>query len=783
MKTTSDPNRPHAQPRTIAVALILCLIAAGPAAAEPPAPEEIVAALTDLRAELEWPGLTVAEAAENLKTPAEALRFVSDEVMLLNYSGAYSGPAAVLRTRVANATDKSELLAALLTQMGYQARLAKSDWPEDAQPYQGAGPNRELPAMAQLQALLATEAPQDDPPTPGPTDEQLQALIDEITSAAATIEQQLAASDRADLLAGTPDADDTPPTWTDTNWVWVQVQLDGEAWTDMDAVFPDRPRPASPTAPFVAKPVTFSLRLEAVQADQEAQVVLQWSGPCRDILGYDLQISYFPASGDMEDVEQPELIARWKPQLTAGPLSVAGELFAPAGGPAKDDEAEPDAAPAGGFGGFGGFGGGAPAPAPAPTGSEFLRLVIQFNDPDGRTRSMTFSRVLQYVGEGYDPYELIAVHRIYVGMAFAPVRVVESRMVDEAIAAYQLRQLADGEIDKLPPTRGISTRTTRVLNSMFFLKTLAVPTELKLAWQGPAVFVETAQLQKVEGERYFAARLDTLAEAFAPAPGSTRKQRMLWGLATCAVEARLLGGVSVNQHLLDAGDSVRVVGQADDSLPASLDDAMQKAVLAEGGVLLASDDAPGSVWAVRPTGDVVGIFVEPTSGAAAKGAGRSSRSREAANNFAALGEAAMGMMGSPAGMLINPLHAYFVELAKAYEAAANVLDNLATSIETGDASHMNDSQDEYFRDIARHLVNAISRGFVRGWAESALGAGIGHALGTSGSQRIADRIIDGLIAGGLSLPDEFVIFPELMEDAMNGVSIPAGEPAGEQPAE
>ncbi len=775
MKTTSNPNRPHARPGAIALALVLCLIAASPAAAEPPTPEEIVASLTKLRAELEWPGLTVAEAAENLGTPQEALRFVSDEVMLVNYSGAYAGPEAVLRTRVANATDKSELLAALLTQMGYQARLARSDWPENAQPHQGAGPNRELPAMAELQALLATEGAQDDPPAPGPTDEQLQALIDEITSAAAAIEQQLTASDRADLLAGTPDPNDTP-SWTDTNWVWVQVQLDGETWTDMDAVFPDQPRPETSTAPFVAKPVTLSLRLEAVQADtEEAQVVLQWSGPCRDILGYDLMISYFPEGGDMQEVEQPELIARWQPQLTAGAISVAGELFAPAGGPAEDEEAEAAPAPTGGLGGFGGFGGGsAPAPAPAPTGSDFLRLVIQFNDPGDRPRSMTFSRVVQYIGDGYDPYELIAVHRIYVGMAFAPVRVVESRMVDEAISAYQLRQLADGEIDRLPPARGVSTRMTRVLNTMFFLKALALPTELKLAWQGPAVFIETCQLQQVEGQRYFAGRLDTLAEAFGPAPGSTRKQRMLWGLATCAVEARLLGAASVNQHLLDAGDSVRVVGQADGSLPGSLDDAMQESVLAEGGVLLASNDAPGSVWAVRPTGEVLGIFVEPRSGVAAKGAGQRSRSSEAANNYAAMGEAAMAMMGSPAGMLIGPLRAYFEELANAYYAAASVIDNLATTIATGDDSHMNDSQDDYFRDLARHLTNALTRAFVRSWAENALGAGIGHGLGTSGS-RIADRIIDGLIAGGLSLPDEFPIFPELMEGAMNGVSIPPGE--------
>ena len=675
MKTYKD--LPHARPGRFVLVAVLCLATAGRAVAEPPKPEDVVAVLTELRGQMEWPGLTVAEAAANLGTPQEALRFVSDEVVLVNYRGAYADPEAVLRTRVANATDKSGLLVALLTEMGVEARLVRGDWPQQAQPHQGPGPQQPLPAMEKLAALLTAEDVTADSLPDGPDDEQLKELQDEINASAAAIEQYLAAADRADLLTGIPDPEDVPPGRTDTDWVWVQAQLDGQAWTDMDAVFPAEPRPDDVTTAFAPEPVTISIRLEACRfGEQEAETVLQWTGPCGDVLGYDLLISYFPEGGDLQEAEQPENVARWQPQLTAGPLKVAGEPFAPSGGPAEDVAAEAEPAPAGGLGGFGGLGGGEPATAPATTGSDFLRLVIEIDDPAGPW-SRSFSRVVQYIGEGYDPHELIAFHRIGLGMAFAPVRVVESRMVDEAIDAYQLRQLADGEIDQLPDPRGVSTRTTRVLNTLLFLKTLAVPPELGLAWQGPALFVETAQLRKTEDDLYVAGRLDTLHEAFGPAQGSSRRHRMLWGLATCAVEAHMLGGPSVNHRLLAAGETLRVLEEPD-----SPDDAMAASVLAEGGLLLASSDAPESIWAVRPTGDVLGLFIEPHPGLEAKGAGRTSRSRTAGNVYAGLGGAAMGLMSSPAAMLVGPLHAYFEELAE-------VSDGSGQSVQLGNRHSIN----------------------------------------------------------------------------------------------
>jgi hypothetical protein len=186
-------------------------------------------------------------------------------------------------------------------------------------------------------------------------------------------------------------------------------------------------------------------------------------------------------------------------------------------------------------------------------------------------------------------------------------------------------------------------------------------------------------------------------------------------------------------------------------------------------------DAPGSVWALKPSGDLLGVFIDTHSGVSANGAGSIARSQAAGDAFAALGDGAMAALGCPAGMLVAPLQAYFQELAKAYVKAASVLDGLAKTIETGDDSHMKGDQDDYFKNLGRHLANALGRGFVKGWAENVAGAGIGHALGSGGRSPMADRVIDGLVCTDLSLPPEIPVFTPAVERAMDAVTIPPAE--------
>jgi len=707
--------------KKVLVLFVVLLVGSTALVAKQPSPEEVVALLGELRTELEWPGLTVEAAAGNLKTPQEALRFVRDEIMLVNYRGSYAGPEGALRTRVANATDKAYLLAMLLGKMKVKVHMARSDWPENAQPHQGPGPSRPLPTLKKLAALLGPGGAEAAASPDTMSDKQLQELRDEIKASDRAIEKLLTAGGQDSLLKGSPAPGETEPTRVDTDWVWVRAQLDGKTWTDMDPVFPKRSRPAAYDKPFGFTPVAVTIRLEAVRTGQEkAELLLQWRGSSHTILGHDLLLSYFPASGGVKAAEQPEKVGLWKPMLNCASLQMAGKDFAPSGGPSKasGEKAKPAA---GGGGGMGGLFGPRKAPAPKPeaAGCDFLRLVIEINEPGGpRPWSASFSRVVQYVGSGYDANELIAVHRITLGMAFVPVRVAESRMVDEVINAHQLRLMAQkGEAAKPGPSRGYSSRTAKVLNSMFFLKMLASPSQLKLGWKGPAVFVETYQLRKIKDQLYFVSRLDTLHEPFGPQAGSTRRDRILWGLATPAAEARMLKTKSVNQHLLAARGTLRVVGKQGAPHRGRLDgEAIQKSVLAEGGLLLVSNDAPSSVWAIRPTGDLLGVFVDAPGGAAVKGAGRRTRSRAAGNAWAALGGGAMATLGCPAGMLVAPLHRYFQELAKAYIKAASVLNDLTKTMETGDDSHMKGNQDDYFKNLGGHLTNALTRGFVEGWA-------------------------------------------------------------------
>ena len=770
-------NKDHSCARCHLAVVLSLLLAAASALAEPPTPEQVVAALTELRDQLEWPGLTVAEAAVNLKTPEEALRFVRDEVVFVNYRGSYASPAAVLRTRVANATDKAYLLAMLLQEMKVKVRMARADWPVGAQPHQAPGPDHELPAMAKLAELLEEDLTAGTTPPGGPTEEEFKALTDEIADSAELIEKRLADRGLERLITGSPDAASVPPTRTDPKWVWVQANVDG-AWTDLDPVLPDEPRPDSVEAPFGFMPVGVTIRLEAVQAyGGETTTVLEWNGAISNLLGYDVQISYFPEGDDLQAADQPETVARWKPQLTAGPLTVPGELVAPSGGPAEDEAPSPPATGGGGLGGLGGLMGGDPPPA-APTSArcDYLRLVIEIDDSEDRqTGRVIVRRVVQYTGPGYDPQELVAFHRIGLGMAFVPVRVVEARMVDEAISADQIRQMAEtGSTDQLTPPRGYSTRTTRVLNTLLFLKMLAVDADVPLSWQGPALFVETGQLRTIDEGVFFVSRVDTLREAFGPAPEATRRQRMQWGLATAAVEAMLLDGRSVNQDLLAHGDSLRFLHK--DQTDRGLEGDLIEEVMIRDGIVLASDDAPQSLWAIRSTGDLLAIYVAKPSDLAAKGAGARASSRAAGRGYAALGDGAMAVLGAPSGMLVSVLHRYFEELAEAYYKAASVLEDLATTIETGDDSHMDDSGNEYFQNLGRHLTNAMARGAVEGWAQNAIGAGAGHALGTSagtryGGRSMTDRVIDGLISTNLSMPEEAPVFPDLMGAAMDAVTV------------
>ena len=181
--------------------------------------------------------------------------------MLISYRGSYAGVEGTLRTRVANATDKAMLLAILLQKMKIKVRMARSDWPEGAVPHQGPGPRRPLPALDKLAELVQGDAAGANSPASTLTDKRLQDLRDEITASEDATRRVLTTIGRGDFLDGSPAPGDTAPGRVDTNWVWVQAQLDGKTWTDLDPVFPKRDRPARVQAPYGFMPVAVTVRV------------------------------------------------------------------------------------------------------------------------------------------------------------------------------------------------------------------------------------------------------------------------------------------------------------------------------------------------------------------------------------------------------------------------------------------------------------------------------------------------------------------------------------------
>ncbi len=76
--------------------------------------------LVEYRTELEYPGLTIEEAARNLETPEAVYRFVRDRTVYSPYFGRRQSPETVLRSRIGNSADRSFLLGALLEAQGWE---------------------------------------------------------------------------------------------------------------------------------------------------------------------------------------------------------------------------------------------------------------------------------------------------------------------------------------------------------------------------------------------------------------------------------------------------------------------------------------------------------------------------------------------------------------------------------------------------------------------------------------------------------------------------------------
>jgi hypothetical protein len=718
------------------LAMIVLSFEAAPARADQTGLRPRVAQqLQRLRDGFEAPGRTVAEAARNLQTPERALAFVRDEIGFVPYRGSWHDAEATLRLRVANATDKALLLQSLLQAMDQETRLVRAPWPTDARPVQRLARSRPTSA---LEALRKELAPTRLESTAGADRARLAA---EVARARRVIETLLARNGLAERFTGTPPA--TRTATAPQSWAWVQRRLQDGSFEDLDPTLPHRARPAVGATAFAPKRATAMIRVLA-----GTKALLTWKGDAATLFEHDAQVLFVPSDKDPKAAENPGAVASWRPRLQVGPQQVAGDAFATQAA---------QAAPAPAFGGLGGLG----RRRPAPKRPEGIRLEVGFVNVDEATPyRATFGRDILRFDEGFDPQQLVSVHRIAAGVGLVPHEVTVARQIDELLDLNDLRQgvkLADWK--QVRAERGLSARTARVLNALGVVLPGLLSQPVRTSWQGPAVVVESVSLATAGNGLEARTRIDIWHQAFGPANGTPRLQRLEWGLAALALEGYLVRGTSVNQQLAKAPEGLQILDRKGNQATVRGDE-VAAAVLGEGGLVLHGAHAEGMTWSLRPSGDLLGTL--RSAGTIAKGG--ETRSQAAGRGFAALGGAALGTLGSPAGMLVGGIAAYLGELAKAYEGAAGVLDALGDTIETGDDRHILEAIGKYRADFAQQMTRALAEGLVRGYAEAALSAGIGHALPGTGSA-VGDRLVDGAIAGGLAYPQDLPVISDVIHAA------------------
>ena len=65
-------------------------------------------------------------------------------------------------------------------------------------------------------------------------------------------------------------------------------------------------------------------------------------------------------------------------------------------------------------------------------------------------------------------------------------------------------------------------------------------------------------------------------------------------------------------------------------------------------------------------------------------------------------------------MLVTGLVYYFEELAKAYHKAVDKLNQIADATGSADTSALENSNDDYFRNLGKKLMSSLTSGLIRG---------------------------------------------------------------------
>jgi hypothetical protein len=676
---------------------------------------ELHRALAAARDEAEWPGLTVSRAARTLQTPNAILRFVRDGIAVVSYPGSYQSPDATLRTRVANSVDKARLLAAMLGRHGYETELVSAMPIAIDKAHRPTGIERPRPAMAELKFLLTDFAParesQDSSRDRTLRSEMANhAAVDkEVETALELLKTELANR----KWKARPAARSRPPQ--PDQWVLVRSRKPGEDWRLFD-VYSELAAIPSQFSSFQLDPASVSLRVDAMTAADEPVPLIKWDGLFADLAGQDLRIQWYPCDSRLlsgADLVLPLdiRIKEWRPALRFGGERVLGDKF-------------------------------------DPTSAVRIRLSIHEKPGANSEQSpLTCVRTLQHCSDGFDQHEMFAVHRVSIAVAGVPSSVVECRVLDELNDLQLLAEwLEDGKSpDELSRERGISTRTACVINKLMATVLRLDRAGQQLEWNGPSIVMETTRLGKLDGDIVSVTLLDQLNASLKPRPASTVDFMLRYGLATCAAEAELVGGRSVNRELQNSRGLVDA-GDADTSRQ------LEPLDVGRDDLVLTQATDRRFAWIVRSNGLLQGVVTERPL--LAKG-GRSATGRVeiAGGALLGLGSATLAAGGASAvGPVAGGVAGYLFALRRAYRGIVGRLEDIGTAIEFGDASILTNRND-VLRDIVRDLLNGFGIGYATGYGVSVAGAGLSGYLG-AGPRGSAT------IAGGLSIGSQAMLLSD-----------------------
>lgn len=626
----------------------------------------LAAALTAARDEAQWPGLSLEDAQSNLRSLAEAIRFVREGVEPADYGGPLHGPEGALRIRAANQIDKALLFASLAEGFGYEVQIVSASG--KAPPVHDPGQiRRDRPAGMKLAK------------TTGPSSEPI--TFDSVRREVEEESQDLKAIvDRSyEVLRGVLAREGWQPSEAvekeeaeDAKLVWVEVRKDPkEEWKRYD-VYYDGLDESITGEPIDVSAPTVVLSLVKLDSQATESELLRYETDTHQLSGSGIQVVWTPI--DVRYLTPADIIVpldieveKWQPSLRIGPLKIDGKQISAT--------ADNDGAPS------------------------RIVLRIELESSEGRD---VFERTLQDFGAGFEQHEMLAIHNVGFVASPIPTAVVEARLLDETLDLATLRLCGEGKINSLDfsSNRAFSTRTASVVNDLIFAARSVAPDIKQLEWDGPTIFVETIRHQKKGEDVSTHVLLDVINASLKPRSTASVETKLKWGFAICEAEARLLGARSINRLLVENPDTFT---------RSAIVTGLVAEYAGSDSLVLTSELVPEFGWVVQSDGMLYGIA---SSRSLLQGKGARTqpdivevRSKAAIN----LIKAALGLSKNmPIGPLVSGLFGYFSQLRDAMNGLAGKMNEIANTIDTGETSNLNFDQKQMVEEIHKLLETAGS---------------------------------------------------------------------------